>query len=325
MRGKQVFHILHGDLFLRLHAPGNVVGNGRITRVRPVPLTGMGIQIPLHEPGAGRVVHMIRVVMAAEGIPGIQNAVLRQVQVMGVDELLQIRGAHVRFLRAKGVLQVEAVDAELIGHYHVGLVRHPSGHPVMAADGLQPPDLVRILKGDAVHLIGAVLLQQASQPLHALSRAAYVGKHQTDDVLLPDAAGRLLLSILRRLIDHQRVSSEHPGIGGDRLRGRHPNARLVDAAGGPDSLSLQGVRHRGIAHGIFGKLHFHMGDHRLIHLRLIFRLYHHEFLRGKMSRARIIVSRDHRRSVTGRFFSYQYCCTGHRFLHSGSSAKPVFC
>ena len=201
---------------------------------------------------------MIRVIMAAKGIPGIQHAILRQVQVMGVDELLQIRRAHMRFLRRKGVLQIEAVDAELIGHHHIGFIRHPLCHPVMSADGLQPPDFLMILKSNTVHFIGTVLLQQASQPLYALSCTMYVGKHQTDDVLLPDAAGHLLFSILCRLINHQRVSPKHPGIGSDRFRSRHSNARLIDAAGSPDSLSLHGVRHCGIAHGILRQFHLHM-------------------------------------------------------------------
>ena len=84
------------------------------------------------------------VVMAAEGIPGIQHAILRQVQVMGVDELLQIRRAHMRFLRGKGILQIKAVDAELIGHHHIGFIRHPLCHPMMSADGLQPPDFISV-------------------------------------------------------------------------------------------------------------------------------------------------------------------------------------
>ena len=105
---------------------------------------------------------MIGIVMAAEGIPGIQHAVLRQVQVMGIDELFQIRRAHMGLLFRKGVLQIETVDTKLIGHHYVNIIRHPLCYPVMSSDGLQPPDFLMILKGDAVHFIGTVLLQQAS-------------------------------------------------------------------------------------------------------------------------------------------------------------------
>ena len=51
----------------------------------------------------------------------------------------------------------------------IGVVRHTAGHPVVATDGLQPPDLVHILESDAVHLLGAVLFQQLAQTEHALA------------------------------------------------------------------------------------------------------------------------------------------------------------
>ena len=72
----------------------------------------------------------------------------------------QVGRAHVLRLRAFGVIEVEAVDAELVGHRHIGVVGHTLGDPVVAADGLEPPDLVDVGEADTVVLVGAVALEQ---------------------------------------------------------------------------------------------------------------------------------------------------------------------
>jgi len=157
-------------------------------------------------------VDVVGVVVAAESVPGVQAAVQRKVEVVVPDELPQVGRAEIVFLCAESVLEVEGVDAQLVRHDHIGVVRHPAGHPVVAADGLEPPDLVHVLKGDAVHLIGAVLLQQSAQTKHALPGRVDVGQDEVDDVLLADAAGHFRLTVLRGLVDHQRVRAQHPGV-----------------------------------------------------------------------------------------------------------------
>ena len=60
---------------------------------------------------------------------------------------------------------------------------------MVAADGLQPPDLVHILESDAVHLIGAVLFQQLAQTEHALAGRVDVGQDEVNNIFLADAPG----------------------------------------------------------------------------------------------------------------------------------------
>ncbi len=92
------------------------------------------------------------------------------------DKVAQIGRAHEVLLLAKSVVQVQRVQAQLVRHDHIDIIGHAAGHPVVAADGLQPPDLVHILEGNAVHLVGAVLLQQAAQAPDTLARGADVGQ-----------------------------------------------------------------------------------------------------------------------------------------------------
>jgi hypothetical protein len=111
--------------------------------------------------------------------------------VVRLDELGEIGGAHVVFLIAEGVVKVEFVDAELIRHRDIGLVRHALGDPMMAADRFQPPDLAGIAERDPVHLVGAVLLQQCAQAGHAFAGGGDIRQHDGEEILFADAAGAL--------------------------------------------------------------------------------------------------------------------------------------
>ena len=71
---------------------------------------------------------MIHVGMGAKDIPGIESAVLIHVQQVIGDELPQIGRAHILLLRPQGVLQIEAVHAELVGRDDHHVVRHAAGH-----------------------------------------------------------------------------------------------------------------------------------------------------------------------------------------------------
>ena len=217
-------------------------------------------------------------------------------------------------LRRQRILQIKIHNALLVRHHHIVIVRYPLCHPVMTADGFQPPDLVPILKCDAVHLVSDILFQQAAQTRHALSGGVDIRKHQINDVLLADAAGHLFPAIRGRLILHQRICPQHPGIGGDRLRRRHAHMGCVHAAGRPHALSFQHIGHGGIAHGILRQIDLHMRNHRFIFSRLLLRVHHHEFLWCKMTGAGVIIAGNDGGAVIRCFFADQYCCTGHFVL-----------
>ena len=254
---------------------------------------------------------MVGIVVAAESVPGVQAAVQRKVKVVVPDELPQVGRAEIVFLCAKSVLEVEGVDAQLVRHDHIGVVRHPAGHPVVAADGLEPPDLVHVLESDAVHLIGAVLFQQLAQTEHALPGRVDVGQDEVDDVLLADAAGHFRLTVLRGPVDHQRVRAQHPGVGGDGLGGGHAHVGGVDARSGPDALALHGVGHGGHPQGIARQGNFYMRDDRLVNSRVLLRLNDNELFCGEVAGAGIVVPGDHGRAVIRGFFAHKDGSTSH--------------
>ena len=159
MGRQHVLYILGRDFLLGHHAPGQIVGARRKVGVGAIPYEGVGIEIPQHIPRAGRVVDVVGVVVASEGIPRVQRTVLGQVKVILFDKVTQISRAHEVLLLAQSVVQVQRVQAQLVRHDDIDIVGYAAGHPMVAADGLQPPNLVHILEGNAVHLIGAVLFQ----------------------------------------------------------------------------------------------------------------------------------------------------------------------
>ena len=294
VRGQHILDILRGDLLFRHHAPGQIIRLGGVICAGAVPHPGVGVQAAQHIPGAGRIVNMIGVRVAAEGIARVQRAVLRKVQMVLCNELFQICRAQVIFLCTAGIFQIKCIHAKLIGHHHIAVVRHTAGHPVVAADRFQPPDLVHVLERDAVHLIGAVRLQQTAQPLHALAGRVDVRQHQVDDILLPDAAGHFRLSIPRGLVNHQRVRPQHAGIGGDGLGSRHADVGCVDTGRRPDALALHGIGHRRHPQRFPRQRDLHMGQHRAVHRRMLLRLHDHKFFCREMSGAGIVVPGDHR-------------------------------
>ena len=126
---------------------------------------------------------MVGIVMAAERISRIEN-ILRlslradgKVQMMLCHKFLHVRGAHIFLLFRQGILDIEPVDAQLVGHHHICLVRHSSGNPVMSADGFQPPDFIHILESNAIHLVSTVLFQQAAQALYTFPSVVNIRKH----------------------------------------------------------------------------------------------------------------------------------------------------
>ena len=295
MGRQHVLYILGRDLLLGHHAPGQIVGARRKVGVGAVPYEGVGIEIPC----AGGVVNVVGVVVAAEGIPRVQRTVLGQVEVILFDKVTQISRAHEVLLLAQGVVQVQCVQAQLVRHDDIDIVGYAAGHPVVAADGLQPPNLVHILEGNAVHLIGAVLFQQAAQAAGTLAGGAHVGQHKVDDIFLADAA-----------LD-QRVSAQHARVGGDGLGRGHADVGSVHTAGRPQALALHGVGHGSHPQAVAGQGDLDARNHGFVDSRVVLRLEHGKFFRGKMAGAGIVVAGDHRGAVIRRIFADQNGSASH--------------
>ena len=135
------------------------------------------------------------------------------------------------------VRKVKMIQTKLVGHDDHPVIRHPSGDPVMAADGFQPPDFLRVRKGHPIGFVGAILLQQSTGAQHAFPGRMNIGKHQSHQVLLANSTGNLFgVAVFLFLIPDIGVRADDPGVAGDRLRGGHGYVGLIDAAGGPYAL-----------------------------------------------------------------------------------------
>ena len=247
---------------------------------------------------------MVGIVVAAEGETRIEGVVLVQVQMILFNEASEIGGAHELLLRTEGILEIEVIDPELVRHDDILVIRHTTCHPVVTTDRLEPPDFVHILEADAVHLIGAVLREQAAETLDAFSCGVDIRKDQEDDILLTDTARDLRCILIARLVGHERIRSEYTCIRGDGLGRGHRDVRTVHAGRGPDPLALHGVRHRGIAERILRQRNLHMAQHRAVYPRLLGRLHHNPLLRCELTRTGIIVPGNHRRAIIARVFTY---------------------
>ena len=213
MRRKHILHILHGYLLLWYHAPWNVIRNRRKVRIRSVPDCRIRVERPLHEPCPRGVVHVIRIVVAAEYIPWTDRVLhILHVQMILLYKCWKICRAHELALRSHCVCNIKFVHTKLVWHDNIHIIRNFSRDPMMSSDGLKPPDLVYILKCNSVHLIGSISLKQAAKSLHALSCALYIWKCNADYILLADTSSLLRLISLRRLIAHQWIRAEHSWI-----------------------------------------------------------------------------------------------------------------
>ena len=67
-----------------------------------------------------------------------------------------------------GAVEIDAVDAQAVGHHGVAVVRHPYRDPVVAGADLHQPGLVHIRQIEAVALTGAILLHIAAEQLDPL-------------------------------------------------------------------------------------------------------------------------------------------------------------
>ena len=131
---------------------------------------------------------------------------------------------------------------------------------MVAADGLEPPDLVHVAKGDAVVLVGAVALEQITQDTNAVASGLGIRQDQGHHVLLAQATGlRRNVSILAFValggqVVHKRVGAADALVGGERLGCGHADIELVETGLGPDAVARDNIGDARVAHGIVGQL-----------------------------------------------------------------------
>ena len=267
---------------------------------------------------------MVAVAVRAKGLARVEyrrRAVAldtqRQVQMPLGHPGAQVGGAHVVGLGALGVVQVKAVDTQLVGHGHVGVVGHTLGDPVMAADGLEPQDLVNVAKGDAVVLVGAVALEQVAQDTRAVAGGLGIRQHQGHHVFLAQTAGLrrhiavLALVALGGHIVYERIGAADALVGGERLGCGHANIELVESGLGPNAVTRDNVGDACVTHGIVGQLNGQVAQDTRVDARLLVGMHYAHALGLKHSVGRVLIAGDKRRSVVARVLTNQNRCTRH--------------
>ena len=196
VRTEQEVDILDGHGILRFETPWNVVRfRGKVFRVGR-------IEIAVHVPGARRVVDMVLRGGGAEHDARVAVAVVhaalragRAAEMVAFDEFLQVVAAHEFARVAEGVVEIEIVDAKLVGDDRAFVVRHAAGDPMVAADGFDVPDFVHVGNDDAVRFVRSVRFEQFGQTFHAFARSADIRQYEGDDVFFADAAWGFRLTI----------------------------------------------------------------------------------------------------------------------------------
>ena len=323
MAREYVLDVLDGHLALGHAAPGDIVALGRVVGVGAIPHVA-GVETALHVPRARRVVDVVAVAVRAKGLARVKDRsravaldAQRQVQMPLGHPGAQVGGAHVVGLGALGVIQVKAVDTQLVGHGHIGVIGHTLGNPVVAADGLEPPDLVHITKGDAVVLVGAVALEQVAQDTNAVAGGLGVRQDKGHHVLLAQATGlRRNVSILAFValgghVVHERVGAANALIGGERLGCGHANIELVETGLGPDAVARDNIGDARVAHGVIGQFNGQVTQDARVDARLLVGMYHAHALGLKHPVGRVLVAGDQRRPVVARVLTNQNRCARH--------------
>ena len=299
--------------------------------VLAIPHFVVGVEEALHPPCARRVVHVVGIGVGAESVARVERRRRfdGQVEMVALDELAKVGGAHVLGLLAQSVVQIEFVDAQLVRHGHVCRIRHTLGDPMMAADGFHPPDLVHVGEGNAVHLIGAVFLKQRAQALHAFTGRLDIRQDDGQEILLADAAGDLgLITVLaflafgRNKLD-KGIGAKHTLVGGQCLGGAHGHVGLVHAGLSPHAFLQIGVGNTGVLHGVVRQVDLNMGDDRTVLARLILRLDDNELLGAELAVRGILITGNDGGAVVARILTYQNRGTGHDFLSFLDYAVPV--
>ena len=220
-------------------------------------------------------------------------------------------------LLALRVTKIEPVDTQLVGHGDVHVVGHALCDPVVPPNGLEPPNLINVGKRDAVHLIGAVFLEQGAQTLDPLASRPDVWQDQGNKVLLTQTAGTggdvalFALNAAGWGIHNQRVGAQNAFVAGDGLGSAHANVELVESRCRPNAVALYGIWNRRVAHGLLGKIDGEVRFHAGIDARLIFGQDHLHALGLKLPTRRVLIASDDCRTVIARIFSYKDCGARH--------------
>ena len=318
---QHILHIFDGDFAFWLASPRNIVGNRLVVGILTIPLLVVRVEETLHVPSTRSVVHVIGIGVRAKRVTRVErrSALHRQVKMVAFDELGQIGGTHVVLLLAKRIFKIKFVNAQLVRHGHIRFVRHTLGDPMMAANGFQPPNLVNVGEGNAVHLIGAKFLKQRTQAFHTLAGGGDVRKHECEEILFANTTGDFRLKAffaflaLGRLEFHERIGAKHTLVGGERFGGTHGNVRLIHTSFAPNAFFQIGIRHSRILQRIVRKVDFNMRKHALVLARLIFRLDYDEAFRAKFTICTIFITGDDGRSVITCVFANQNRGTRHNY------------
>ena len=323
MAREYVLDVLDGHLALGHAAPGDIVALGRVVGVGAIPHVA-GVEAALHVPGARRVVDMVAVAVRAKGLARVKDGsravalnAQRQVQMPLGHPDAQVGGAHMVGLGALGVIQVKAVDAQLVGHGHIGVVRHALGDPVVTADGLEPPDLVHVAKGDAVVLVGAVALEQVAQDTNAVAGGLGVGQDQGHHVLLAQATrlrrhiAVLTLVALGGRVVRERIGAANALVGGERLGCGHAHIELVETGLGPDAVARDNIGDARVAHGVIGQFNGQVTQDARVDARLLVGMHYAHVLGLKHPVGRVLVAGDQGRPVVACVFTDQNRCARH--------------
>ena len=157
--------------------------------------------------------------------------------MVAFDEFRQVVAAHEFARVAEGVVEIEIVDAKLVGNNRAFVVRHAAGDPMVSTDGFDVPDFVHIRNDDAVRFVRPVCFEQFSEALHTFARGVDVRQHEGDDVFFADAAWgfRLTIGFVGWLQYDQRVGTEHAFVDGDGFGGAHGHVAFAHARFRKDS------------------------------------------------------------------------------------------
>ena len=323
MAREYVLDVLDGHLALGHAAPGDIVALGRVVGVGAIPHVA-GVETALHVPRARRVVDVVAVAVRAKGLARVKDRrrtvaldAQRQIQMPLGHPGAQVGGTHVVDLSALGVVQVKAVDTKLVGHGHIGVIGHALGDPVVAADGLEPPDLVHVTKGDAIVLVGAVTLEQVAQNAHTVAGGLGIRQHQGHHVLLTQTAGLcrniavLALVALSGHVVDKRIGAADALVGGERLGCGHANIELVGTGLGPNAVTGNDVGDARVAHGVVGQFNGQVTQDARVDARLLVGMHHAHTLGLKHPVGRVLIAGDKRRPVVARVLTNQNRCARH--------------
>ena len=188
---------------------------------------------------------------------------------------------------------------------------------MVAADGLEPPDLVNVAQSNAVVLVGAVALEQLAQDAHAVAGGLGVRQHQGHHVLLAQATGLrrniavLALVALGGHVVHERIGAADALVGGKRLGCGHANVELVETGLGPNAMTRDNVGDARVTHGIVGQLNGQVAQDTRVDARLLVGMHHAHALGLKYSIGRVLIAGNQRRAVVARVLTNQNRCARH--------------